>query len=167
MKKITTDSSQTDSKITKDSRGINSFAVLCSACSIAAQNEKNTQPLDYKAYEVFIRKYKNFIFNIEVLNLINKFTKTYTEIVQIEKFVNQKILDSPKGKNISVDSSPPIRSSVERESTEDESNLNETFEMLKAKKSSIESELCKLELYEKRRYEANPQLEQQNFEVKL
>ena len=125
---------------------------------------------------MFIRKYKNFIFNIEVLDLIDEFSKTYMEIMQIEKIIQKKIIDSPKNynshreKNISINSSPPIRNSFERKSrksTEDDSSLNETIEILKAKKSSIEGELYKLELYEKKKYKSNSELEKQNFEVKL
>ena len=119
-----------------------------------------------------ISKYKNFIYNIEVLDLIDEYSKAYLEIKQIEKIIHKKIIHSPETikdkdkENTLLNSSSYLKSSCEMKSIEDEYSLTETIEILKAKKSSIEGELYKLEVFEKRKYEANSELEQQNFEVK-
>ena len=158
-------------KTNNDNHNINSTPRLS---NIALKSKKSSQALDYKIKEVLIRKYRNFIYNIEVLELIDEYSKTYLEIIQIEKIIQKKIIDSPdnrnilKEKNTSLDSSSPIKNSLERKSRrslEDDYSLTETIEILKAKKSSIEGELYKLEVFEKRKYEANSELEQQNFEV--
>jgi chromosome segregation ATPase len=141
---------------------------------------------ELKSKEYLIRKYKNFIFNLEVLELIDEAAKANGEILLLEK---QRKPPQIKGRN-NLDNSPDSMRNYQTASPARSYNpsegggrrthrttaggpqermsatINETLEVLKAKKSSVENELYKLEMQEKKRYDSNADLEQQNFQLK-
>jgi hypothetical protein len=113
---------------------------------------------------------KSFIFNAEILEILDELTQVQEEIFKLEKekfkaqlFDHNTASPSLSGTGKSHSPNKAFESTAKSRISE----MEETLDMLKVRKNSLENELYKVELQEKRKYDSVYVLEKQNFQVSI